>query len=260
MTKKYRNLGAELRRSEHSFADTGTLNLPSRYHMLGIGIDKYKDSGFGQPLNLAADEVRSMADLLQAQYGFQDSINLINEQATATAIYDALADFSPTGKIALNNDHALLVYFAGHGGIDKNERQSFFAPFDAYYGHLSRWYSHSDFIEQLGAIEARYILLIANSCFSGGLIRDHSELAGESLPFTELFGQRSREIITSGKKDQEVSDNSSFALALRRALRDSSTPWLSSDTLHTQVRDHVLIQDGHRPIYGVFADKDLRKV
>ena len=256
MSKKYRDGRSELRELHGSVIDTEALNLPRRYHMLGIAIDNYQDSKFDR-LHYALDEVQSFGDLLQKQYGFEEPLELLDAAASKAAIMEALGRLSPQGAQPLDDDDALLIYFAGHGGKSANGSNSYFATYEAKHSDLSSWYAHSEFVNELAAIQARYILLIANSCFSGGLLTKRSAPNGSTLSLASISGQRSREILTSGKEDQQVYDNSSFATALRQTLRNPSKPWVLSDELHIQARACVSANDGHLPRYGVIRNPDL---
>ena len=256
MSKKYRDGRSELRELHGSVIDTEALNLPRRYHMLGIAIDNYQDSKFDR-LHYALDEVQSFGDLLQKQYGFEEPLELLDAAASKAAIMEALGRLSPQGAQPLDDDDALLIYFAGHGGKSANGSNSYFATYEAKHSDLSSWYAHSEFVNELAAIQARYILLIANSCFSGGLLTKRSAPNGSTLSLASISGQRSREILTSGKEDQQVYDNSSFATALRQTLRNPSKPWVLSDELHIQARAYVSANDGHLPRYGVIRNPDL---
>ena len=256
MSKKYRDGRSELRELHGSVIDTEALNLPRRYHMLGIAIDNYQDSKFDR-LHYALDEVQSFGDLLQKQYGFEEPLELLDAAASKAAIMEALGRLSPQGAQPLDDDDALLIYFAGHGGKSANGSNSYFATYEAKHSDLSSWYAHSEFVNELAAIQARYILLIANSCFSGGLLTKRSAPNGSTLSLASISGQRSREIITSGKGDQQVYDNSSFATALQQTLRNPSKPWVLSDELHIQARAYVSANDGHLPRYGVIRNPDL---
>ena len=177
MTKKYRDARSELLELHESVVDTDALNLPRRYHMLGIAIDNYQDSKF-DTLHHAIDEVQSLGELLRGQYGFHRPIELFDNKAEKGAIMAALGTFTPKGSKPLNDDDALLIYFAGHGGLNASGSNSYFATYEATYANPATWYSHLEFIGELAAIEARYILLIANSCFSGGLVTERSGANG----------------------------------------------------------------------------------
>ena len=253
MSKKYRDGRSEL---HDSVVDTEALNLPRRYRMLGIGIDHYQDTNFG-PLDYAVREVKSFGELLTKHYGFAKPQYLFNDEAEQDAIQEALESFAPERANELGNDDALLIYFAGHGKVSANGSNSYFATYEADASKRKTWYAHSEFINELAAIQARYILLIANSCFSGGLVTKRSAPNGSALSLASISGQRSREIITSGKGDQQVYDNSSFATALQQTLRNPSKPWVLSDELHIQARAYVSANDGHLPRYGVIRNPDL---
>ena len=256
MSKKYRDGRSELRELHGSVIDTEALNLPRRYRMLGIGIDHYQDTNFG-PLDYAVREVKSFGELLTKHYGFAKPQYLFNDEAEQDAIQEALESFAPERANELGNDDALLIYFAGHGKVSANGSNSYFATYEADASKRKTWYAHSEFINELAAIQARYILLIANSCFSGGLLTKRSAPNGSALSLASISGQRSREILTSGKGDQQVYDNSSFATALQQTLRNPSKPWVLSDELHIQARAYVSANDGHLPRYGVIRNPDL---
>ena len=234
---------------------TEVVNLPSKYYMLGIGIDNYEDDDFGEDLDFAVDEVISMAYLLRDLYGFQEPIILTNEQATKSNIHDALVKFMPEGKTPLNNDHALLIYFAGHGNASQGDL-GYFACHDNDSGNTINWYSHSDFRDQLKSINARHILLIANSCYAGNFSEEHSKLIDECSPQVELFDQRSLEIITSGSKGKKVFDNSSFALTLRRALQYNKDSLMSGKSLYKEICGRVLTEDEQKPTYSTIDDEN----
>ena len=253
MSKKYRDGRSEL---HDSVVDTEALNLPRRYHMLGIGIDHYQDINF-EPLDYAVSEVKSFGELLTKHYGFAEPQYLFDAEAEQDAIQEALESFAPERANELGNDDALLIYFAGHGKISDNGGNSYFATYEADASKRKTWYAHAEFVNELTAIQARYILLIANSCFSGGLLTKRSAPNGNALSLASISGQRSREILTSGKDDQQVYDNSSFATALRQTLRNPSKPWVLSDELHIQARAYVSANDGHWPRYGVIRNPDL---
>ena len=256
MNGKHRNLGTELRELHDSFVDTEALNLPRRYHMLGIAIDNYQDSKFDR-LHYALDEVQSFGELLQRQYGFEQPHELFDSAASKAAIIKALDSFSPQGARPLDDDDALLIYFAGHGGKSDNGSNSYFATYEAQHNERATWYSHLEFIGELTAIQARYILLVANSCFSGGLLTKRSAPNGSTLSLASISGNRSREIITSGKGDKGAYDNSSFATALRQTLRNPSKPWVLSDELHISARAYASANDSHWPSYGTIQHHGL---
>ena len=126
MTRKYRDARSELLELHKSVVDTDVLNLPRRYHMLGIGIDHYKDINFG-PLDYAVSEVKSFGELLTEHYGFVKPQYLFDGEAEQDAIQEALESFAPKGNNELGDDDALLIYFAGHGKVSANGSNSYFA-------------------------------------------------------------------------------------------------------------------------------------
>lgn len=116
-----------------------------------------------------------------------------------------------------NSDNRLLIYFAGHGdtrtAVDGRER-GYIIPVDtpkyeADQLNFRRKAVSMDTIENWAReIETKHALFVFDSCFSGKLV----SRAGVKLPafIEESLTFPARQFITSGAKDQKVSDDSYF--------------------------------------------------
>lgn len=135
-----------------------------RYFALIIGNDEYRE---WPPLQTAVNDARDLADLLSRKYGFK--VTLLTN-ATRSQILTALDDMSEE----LGPSDNLLVYYAGHGIIDRNGT-GYWVPVDgdAYARgktlRTQNFVKHEDVIAAIRRMKAKQVMVVADSCFSGGL-------------------------------------------------------------------------------------------
>ena len=187
------------------------------YHALVIGNNVYSDL---DDLGTAVNDAQQIAQVLKNNYGYKTQIL---ENATHLQIVQALADYQEKlGK--LDN---LVVYYAGHGLID--ERQNgFWIPTDAKMSDKSTWIPNKVISEFMSSMQAKHVMVIADSCYSG-------TMSGSSIrPFPEdvaendiLFTSRvkARTVLTSGGLqpvlDSGGDGHSIFASALLDVLKEN---------------------------------------
>ncbi|MDH4206473.1 MAG: caspase family protein, partial [Desulfobacteraceae bacterium] len=98
------------------------------YWALIIGINDYKDPKIPD-LETAVKDARAMAELLCERYGFQVKL-LLDRKATKEAIYQALRNLASSTK----SDDSVLIYYAGHGDLDRTYNDGWWIPVDAKGG------------------------------------------------------------------------------------------------------------------------------
>ncbi len=135
-----------------------------RYYALVIGNDAYQE---WPRLGTAVNDAQSVADVLQKKYGFKVRV-LAN--ATRTQILGAFAEYNDE----LGPSDNLLVYYAGHGILD-DKGAGYWVPVDATLPknlkllHTEELVRHDDVISAIQRLHAKQVLVVADSCFSGGL-------------------------------------------------------------------------------------------
>ena len=136
-------------------------NTDEKYYALVIGNNNYEHL---EKLDAAEKDAEVIADVLTNKYGFEVDL-LLN------ADYDTTVNslFKITNK--LKKDDNLLIYYAGHGELDKAENRGYWLPVDASYELRSKWISNQRIVDRIKATKAKHVLLIADSCFSGTLMR-----------------------------------------------------------------------------------------
>jgi TPR repeat protein len=128
------------------------------YHALVIGNDRYQSWG---QLRTAVNDANAVAELLRRKYGFRTTV-LTN--ATFEQTLNALNDYV---KTLADNDN-LLVYYAGHGHFDLGKR-GYWIPVDADADRDTRWILDVHITDLLLKMNARKVLVVADSCYSGTL-------------------------------------------------------------------------------------------
>lgn len=194
-----------------------------KYFALVVGNDSY--AAYPE-LHSAADDAKAIADVLQARYGYK--VTLLTN-ANRFEMLSALNDM----REQLGSNDNLLVYYAGHGEIDSGS-QGYWLPVDAKLNTPNSWISNRAISDILTTMEARHVLVMADSCYSGTMTRSSLATFGGGMPASAwgdwvktMVAGRSRTALTSGGV-QPVADSSVkgghsvFAAALLSVLKDNN--------------------------------------
>lgn len=233
-----------------------------RNRLLLIGIDQYEHWG---KLQYPVGDCNQFFGLLKEHYGFgeQDLIqSLYNEQATADIIFDELyrlQEQDEDGKPRLGTDDNLILYFSGHGHLDKSLDEGYWAPVDAPVpvknrpSDLRKLVSVSEVVKILSQVKAHHILLIVDACFSGAFAR----MAVEVMPGGDPNNPEekpSRWVLTAGRLEP-VPDKSEFAEALRQVLEANDSPKISIDWVGAEVAKKVRENTRYNPWCGTLVEQ-----
>ncbi len=150
-----------------------------KLHVLAIGISAQKDQKIA-PLQFADSDAEAIVAAMKSQEGKAfESVSaqlLTNERATAEGIRQALAQL----KAEVSSGDEVLVLISGHGDLVGGSGEPYravFAPYDASTSDLKssciRW---SELMASLDALPCRNVVLMADTCRSGGI--DIEQFAG----------------------------------------------------------------------------------
>ena len=205
------------------------------YRALIIGINDYKDPKIPD-LETAVNDAQAMAKLLREHYGFHIEL-LLDRKATKEAIFRALRKLASSTK----PDDSVLIYYAGHGDLDRLTNEGWWIPADAKGGDPITYLDNSLVQTYIRSMQARHVLLISDSCYSGtlfGQARAMPPVIGEKY-YLNLYNEKSRWGMTSGNKtpvsDQGSGGHSVFAYQLLKELRNSEKPYISTQELYTRI-------------------------
>jgi uncharacterized caspase-like protein len=205
--------------------------LDGHYFALVIGINNYQHL---PKLTTAAPDAQALATLLHNQYGFQTTVLV---DATRDQITKALNDYRHT----LEENASLLIYYAGHGIYDKEADKAYLLPVDADRDDTSHWIMADEITTEVKVIPARHVLIISDSCYSGGMTREiaPSFTQQDRDRFLEKMALgKSRTLMSSGALEP-VSDiggngHSAFTGALLQALTTTSDSVFSAGGVFDQ--------------------------
>lgn len=189
------------RRPDAEPRDRVGLPLPKKafsfgnYHALVIGNNKYK---LMRPLDTAVNDATTVGRLLREQYGFKVRLLL---DATREKILSEL----DTLREELTDQDNLLIYYAGHGELDRRNESGHWLPIDAHPDRRTYWIPIITISEMLNVMTAKQLLVVADSCYAGTMTGSASgwlELGRnneENLKLLQVMArQRSRIVMTSG--------------------------------------------------------------
>ncbi|MBL1276354.1 MAG: caspase family protein [Ectothiorhodospiraceae bacterium] len=231
--------------------------VTGRYRALVVGNDEYRDPEKRWPsLQTAVAGARAIAEILKNRYGFDD-VQLL-ENATRREMLIALDEL---GRDVLPNDN-VLVYYAGHGFLDSDTGKGYWVPVDAVGTDQTTFLRNSSIRDELNTIAARgrHTLLIADSCFSGSLLRSGTRALppqGDSARYYQKVAQKKSVQIMAAGGVEYVDDNyrstghSPFTHFLLNELKFSDKPLLTVSELSQNVEKAVANNVSQIPETGV---------
>jgi uncharacterized caspase-like protein len=226
-------------------------NPPGRYVALIIGNNNYR---FVPKLATAVNDAEVVAKVLKERYGFE--VVLLKDVKR----YEVLRSLGKLRRELGSNDN-LLVYYAGHGILDEAASRGYWLPVDAEPDFTANWISTAAITDFLKASDAKHILVVSDSCYSGTLLRaglNNIRGGGDRLALlNRLAKKKSRTVITSGGLEP-VADgggdgHSVFARAFIDALSENKTA-VEAQSLFSGVRNQVITKADQTPEYS-----DVRK-
>jgi len=224
------------------------------YRALIIGINDYKDEKIPD-LQTAVSDAKDVAELLIKRYGFQVSL-LLDQEATKEAIYRALRNLASSTK----SDDSVLIYYAGHGDLDRTYNDGWWIPVDAEGGNPITYLDNIQVQKSMRNMNARHVLLISDSCYSGTLFGQSRAIpiAIDSKYYVNLYNEKSRWGMTSGNKTP-VSDvgsggHSVFAYQLLKELGKNEKPYISVQELCTRIAPIVSNNSEQTPLCRPIRD------
>lgn len=237
-----------------------------RYAIM-IGNQSY-GAGTGMPaLKTPFADIEAVAAELTGSYGFQTSVtlpdgsalNLMLRDAGKTQIETVLFQMS---RIAGEKD-TVLIYYGGHGIYEQMTDTAFWVPADAVSGVPPTYLSASHISEALLRLQAGNVLVISDSCYSGGLLRAAEDTGLQNdddrmIALQRLSKRRSRVLITSGSLEPVADDggdgHSVFARALLTGLRENNEKAFSARELFSiHILPFVVGQSQQEPQFRPIA-------
>jgi uncharacterized caspase-like protein len=209
------------------------------YYALIIGNNNYANFPH---LKTAANDAQMAETLLREQYGFKTKLLIDADRFSILFALNKLRE-------SLTEKDNLLIYFAGHGEMDRINKIGYWLPVDSDKNKPANWISSDEITSILNTIVARHVMVVADSCYSGALTRSSLARLEPDLPpsmqmkwFSVMAKTRSRTVLTAGGLqpvlDAGGGDHSIFATAFFEALRKNQSI-LEGYSIYREVSDEV---------------------
>ena len=227
------------------------------YFALVIGINDYHDPL--PSLKTAAGDAEAMAKLLSERYGFRVTL-LLNGEATRSNILNAFNQY----RRNLHENDSLLIYYAGHGSSEREADKAYWLPADAEADTSSNWIIADELTTDIRLEPARHVLIISDSCYSGGLTRDADTRVrsnDQQVYLGKMQSRKSRTLMSSGG-NEPVADgggggHSVFARAVLNGLDQmDGGEFTAQDLFQDFVKPRVAGGSNQIPIYSQIRNSD----
>ena len=231
------------------------------YYALVIGNSRYEHM---HSLETPVNDAKAVADLLQGKYGFKVTV------LTDANRYQILTALNELRSKITEKDNFLL-YYAGHGDLDRVNQRAQWLPVDAEPGNTANWIATDAVTDLLNQMSARHIFVVADSCYSGVMTRN--SLADLKPGISEevkmkwirkMLSSKSRTILTSGSNEPvlDVGSNghSIFAKAFLDALNANNQIYMGQDLYKSVLPAVQTAADRYRakqsPLYAPIRHTD----
>jgi hypothetical protein len=223
--------------------DVAALDLGT-YYALVIGNNNYR---YVQKLKTAVNDARSMAQVLQQKYGFK--VQFLTD-ATRAQILDSLNAY----RRNLDTHDNLLIFYAGHGWLDKEADEGYWLPVDAQEHSTTNWVSNSAITAVLRAMMAKHVIIVSDSCFSGKLARAIKPSIRTKNYYQKIARKKARTVLASGGLEPVADsggkgNHSVFTSALIEVLNENKAI-MDATLLFSKIRRPVMINSDQTPEYS----------
>ena len=227
---------------------------PDSFYALVIGNNQYQNLN---KLATAENDATEVAKVLSDNYGFKVTLLL---SATRNQILTAMNGY----RRSLTENSSLLIYYGGHGIEDTESKVAYWVPVDGTSDNPVNWISASDITADLRAIPTRHVLIISDSCYSGGLAGSRTvEWAitpnKREAEVLHWFSLKSRTLMASGGlepvTDAGKNNHSVFANALLDGLNEMPTSeFTARELFYQEVYQVVAGNSQQHPDYEPIMD------
>ena len=213
------------------------------YHALIIGNNNYETL---PDLRSAVNDAKAVSTLLDKDYGFKVTTLVDAKRA------DVLRGLARLRQSVREEDN-ILIYYAGHGWLDEETDEGFWLPIDARQDDQSNWILTDRVVAQIRAMQAKHVMVVADSCFSGTITR--AIRIDQRTPdyLQKIVKTKSRTALTSGGLEPVLDTgggrHSVFARSFISLLEDNQGV-LDGSTLFSDLRQKVMDNAAQTPQYG----------
>jgi hypothetical protein len=223
----------------------------AKYYALFIAVQEYNNPDINK-LDYPLTDAKHLMETLVSNYTFEKENVVFLQNPDRKSIYKS---FQELRKHLTEKDN-LLVFYAGHGMWMNDMNQGFWLPKDAAGPNdPSDWIPNSSIRDYIKSFRAKHVLLVSDSCFSGGIFKVRDAFAKSKAPLEKIYEMPSRKAITSGSL-KTVPDRSVFVEYIVKRLKDNREPYLDTQKLFASIREAVINNSAtsQTPLYGAINE------
>ncbi len=221
---------------------------PGKYYALLIGVNEYADPAIHSLENPIKD-AEKLKNTLTKHYTFDEANVFFLKNPGREEIISIMDRINHS----ISENDNLLVFYAGHGYWDPEDKIGYWLPADAKQANTANWLRNSTVRDYLKAINSRHTILIADACFSGGIFKTRKAFRDAPKSIQKLYEYPSRKAMTSGTL-KEVPDQSVFMLYLNKRLEENTRDYIAAEELFSSFKTAVLNNSPNIPQYGEIKD------
>jgi len=214
-------------------------------------------------LNNIKDEVQELKEVLQMHRFVVKTLDNPDGKQLRQSIQDFLNNFG------YQSDNRLVIFFAGHGWTRKNSK-GYLVPVDAPDPAVSRKNEHEflkialdmeQFESWAKQIEAKHVLFVFDSCFSGLIFKKRSA-TDMPLYIESIKNKPVRQFLAAGDADQRVPAKSYFTPLFIRALQGEADimkdGYVTGSELGLYLKQNLTVYTKEQtPQFGTIRDPGL---
>ena len=228
--------------------ESGDIDFGNYYGLL-IGNSSYRNI---DQLVTPVSDIKEISEILTSKYGFFTQL-LFN-----AGRYEILTELNALRSKLTRSDN-LLIYYAGHGWLDEDTGEGYWLPIDSEKNNPANWLSNSSITNILKSMEAKHVMIVSDSCYSGTLTRSIKIVIRKPLYIQRMAFKRARTVLASGGLEPVMDaggkeNHSVFASAFLEALRENNAEYIETSQLFAKIRRSVMINSDQTPEYS-----DVRK-
>ena len=234
------NRNTETKLQVTKFEETWNTIDFGKYYALVIGNNDYQKI---PKLDTPITDAKKVAEVLKSQYGFETKLLLNGTR------YEILSELNELRSRLTEKDN-LLVYYAGHGELDRVNMRGHWLPVDADGDNTANWVSTVAITDILNSMSVKHIMVVSDSCYSGAMTRsslarlEAGQSQGKKSQWLKaMLKAKSRTVLTSGGlkpvMDGGGGKYSVFANAFIKALENNNS-LLEGQALYRNVSSNIV--------------------
>src|SRR6056297_76177 len=216
----------------------------SRNFAILIGENEYEDPLIND-LDNPYKDAKTLSTTLLNNYAFEEeNVKLMNSPTRE----EIMVELDKLNNTLSENDN-LLIFYAGHGYWDAENKVGYWLPSDSKSDHTANWFRNSTLTEYVRSIDAKHTLIIADACFSGSIFKTRKAFADAPQQVQNLYKLPSRKAMTSGSL-KEVPDQSVFLKYMVKRLNENEQKYITAEELFNSFKVAVVNNSPNTPLYG----------